>query len=142
MSIWYLLKFRIKWIVEHYFRYTILPTWKYNYNLSKEWESGSEFKKDLLGQIRALHTYIERIEGENKALNTIANNQRERMRQYARFFMVTGISEKILGEDFDRRHFTDSIYETLILKITNEEDGKGTGNEKEERKDTGETPGN
>ena len=35
-----------------------------------------------------------------------------------------------------------SIYETLILKITNEEDGKGTGNEKEERKDTGETPGN
>ena len=140
-SLWGLFKFRIKWTWEHYFRYTILPTWRYNYNLSREWESGSEFKKDLLTQVRALQTYIERIEGSNKALETIADNQRRVIRKYVKFFRTFGLSEEVLDKDYHGTGTTFNLVEVDLHEIPNEEDGKRVGDQEEQGEDTRETPG-
>jgi|SRR3989304_238279 len=141
MNIWDLLKFRIKWIVEHYFRYTILHTWEYNYDLSKSFEEGCQNRKDYIHQISSILTLVERLERNELTLNTIAENQRGVIRKYVKFFRTFGLSEEVLEKDYSGTGTTFNLVAIDLSEITNKEDGKGVGNQEEQGEDTRETPG-
>lgn len=139
--IWHLLKFRIKWIREHYFRWTVIPTWKYWYVINRTFEEGCQTRLDYIHQISSILTLVERLEKNEAALNTIAYRQGEVIRKYVKFFRDTGITEEILDKDFSGTGFSGSLYQVRIDSLENKEDGERTGNQKEHREDSGETPG-
>jgi len=134
------MRFRhFKHILHRWIRWTVLPTWKYNYNMSLV---ANEAHICYQATIENAIEIIEKQEKELSQLNTINQQLVEKVRKYVQFFRNYGIGEEVLEMDFGSRTTGSGLSAFRIDESKNKKVRSRSTGKKEKGKNTRKAPRN